>query len=33
MAWRLPEGKLELGVVEEVTEEKVQVRDEGKEDC
>ena len=31
--WRLLEGKLELGVVEEVTVEEVQVRFEGEEDC
>ena len=31
--WRLPEGKLELGLVEEVTVEEDQVRDEGEEDC
>ena len=31
--WRLLEGKLELGVVEEVTVDEVQVRVEGEEDC
>ena len=30
--WRLLEGKLELGVVEEVTVDEVQVRVEGEED-
>ena len=33
VVWRLLEGKLELSVVEEVTVEEVQVRDEGEEDC
>ena len=33
VVWRQLEGKLELGVVEEVTAEEVQVRVEGKEEC
>ena len=33
VVWRLLEGKLELGVVEEVTVEEVQVRVEGEKDC